>query len=146
MSENPFLQSTYRGEGHVRQPGCTLLAHCRQVQLLSDAMEFAAQVELAAAVEQWESLKGAIVGRKVIGTRFALELADAQHMVGVAYGKWLGAKGFHRLAEGSTYDCTPTELDMLARVNWDAETFEFPGKEAFPPVAEQHLPGAEAEG
>lgn len=138
MPENP-LTPTFRGEGHERQPGCPLQGHYPQWQAMSDAMQWAAQLEMAAAVETYEDLRRRIAGRKVIGTRFAQEIADANHAVGVAYGKWLGAKGFLRLAEGSTYDLTPTEQAMLARINWETETFEFPGKEAF--AGEQHLPG-----
>lgn len=111
-------QETYRGEGHQRAPECTLEAHFRQIQAITDALMFAAQLEMTQAIEA--------------GDDAARERA---------YGKWIGVKGVSRAAEMATYDFTPTELEMWKLIDWENETFNFPGKEAFPSLSEQHLPG-----
>lgn len=112
------LFSNYRGQGYVRGEGCKLPAHYLEIQALCDALGFAAQQEMAAAIE-----RGDAVGRER------------------AYGKWLALRGILRAVEARQDEWTPAELAMLERIDWSREQFRFPGIEAFDvPPSE---PGAE---
>lgn len=93
---------------YTRAPSCALPAHYPELQALCDALGHAAQLEMAEAIEQGDALKREL-----------------------AYGKWLGLRGILRAIEARTDEWTPTELRMLARIDWTQERFDFPGREAF---------------
>jgi hypothetical protein len=113
------ILENYRGQGYSRGEGCRLPAHYLELQALVDALSFAAQTEMAAAIEQ-----GDAPGRER------------------AYGKWLGLRAILRAVEGRLDEWTPAEWAMLERIDWDREQFRFPGLERFgAPVVE---PGASA--
>lgn len=98
----------YRGGGFVRGEGCALPAHYLELQAICDALSFAAQQEMAEAVERQDAL--------------ARECA---------YGKWLAYRGILRVVEAREDEWTPAERAMLERIDWDHERFLFPGREAF---------------
>jgi hypothetical protein len=41
--------------------------------------------------------------------------------------KWLGVRGIIRAIEAREDEWTPLEWQMLERIDWDRERFEFPG-------------------
>lgn len=98
----------YRGEGYVRREGCVLAAHYKEIQAICDALGYAAQAEMAAAIDHDDA-----VGRER------------------AYGKWLALRGVLRAVEGRSDEWTADEKAMLDRIDWSAELFRFPGIEAF---------------
>ena len=102
------LFPSYRGQGYVRGEGCLLPAHYTELQALCDALGYAAQQEMAEAIERGDSL--------------ARE---------AAYGKWLGVRGLLRALEVREDEWTPVERAMLARIDWARRQFRFPGIEAF---------------
>ncbi|HEY1297250.1 MAG TPA: hypothetical protein VGJ60_29580 [Chloroflexota bacterium] len=102
-----ILEHFSRGP-YVRGPECALPAHYLELQALCDALGHAAQLEMGAAIEGGDDL--------------ARERA---------YGKWLGARGILRALEGRTDEWTPTERQMLERIDWSKPQFRFPGLEAF---------------
>jgi hypothetical protein len=102
------LFENYRGQGYVRDNGCLLPAHYTEIQAICDALSYAAQQEMAEAIEQGDTL-----GRER------------------AYGKWLGLRGILRAIEARQDEWTPAERAMLARIDWTREQFRFPGLEAF---------------
>ena len=108
------LFPSYRGQGYVRGPGCLLPAHYTEIQAVCDALGYAAQQEMAAAIERDDP-----VGREP------------------AYGKWLAVRGVLRAVEARADEWTPHERAMLERIDWSREQFRFPGIEAFdvPPSA-----------
>lgn len=85
-----------------------LAAQYLALQALCDALGHAAQLEMAEAIERGDGL--------------ARERA---------YGKWLGVRGILRAIENRTDEWTPTELEMLERIDWSRPQFRFPGLEAF---------------
>ncbi len=91
-----------------RAAGCALPAHYSELQALCDALGYAAQQEMAEAIE-----RGDDVGRER------------------AYGKWLALRGVLRAIEARGDEWTPAELAMLERIDWQREQFRFPGIEAF---------------
>jgi hypothetical protein len=93
---------------HQRAADCALPAHYAELQALCDALGHAAQLEMADAIEH-----GDVVGRER------------------AYGKWLGLRGILRAIEARADEWTPTEWQMLERIDWESEQFRFPGIEAF---------------
>ena len=111
------LFHVYRGHGYARGKGCKLPAHYTEVQALCDALGYAAQQEMAEAIE-----RGDAVGRER------------------AYGKWLALRGILRAVEARQDEWTPGEVAMLARIDWTREQFRFPGIEAFDVPASE--PGA----
>jgi hypothetical protein len=115
------LFENYRGQGYARADGCGLPAHYTEIQALCDALGFAAQQELAEAIE-----RGDEPGRER------------------AYGKWLALRGILRAVEARQDEWTPAERAMLARIDWSREQFRFPGIEAFDVAPSE--PGAEAGG
>jgi hypothetical protein len=96
------------GGSHARGEGCRLPAHYLELQALCDALGHAAQVEMAEAIER---------GDDVARER--------------AYGKWLGVRGILRAVEARTDEWSATEWQMLERIDWEREQFQFPGIEAF---------------
>ncbi len=98
------LSRRYGGRGYLRGAGCLLSAHYGELQALCDALSFAAQQEMAAAIETGDSL-----GRER------------------AYGKWLAFRGILRAVEAREDEWTPAEWEMLERIDWDAERFCVPG-------------------
>ena len=97
------------GRGGVqRSPDCALQAHYAELQALCDALGHAAQQEMADAIARVDD-----VARER------------------AYGKWLGVRGILRAGEARIDEWTPTELEMLDRIDWDHNQFRFPGLEAF---------------
>jgi len=102
------ILDNYRGQGYVRGEGCLLPAHYLEMQALVDALSFAAQTEMAAAIEVDDAL--------------ARERA---------YGKWLGLRAILRAIEGRLDEWTPDERAMLERIDWEREQFRFPGIESF---------------
>ena len=102
------LFENYRGQGYARGEGCRLPAHYTELQAICDALSFAAQQEMAEAIERDD-----LVGRER------------------AYGKWLGLRGILRAIEARQDEWTPAEWTMLARIDWNREQFRFPGIEAF---------------
>jgi hypothetical protein len=100
--------ANYRGQGYVRGEGCLLPAHYPELQALCDALGYAAQQEMAEAVECGDE-----VGRER------------------AYGKWLGLRGILRAIEGRIDEWTPGERTMLGLIDWSKPQFRFPGIEAF---------------
>jgi hypothetical protein len=108
------------GGGFERGERCGLPAHYLELQALCDALGHAAQSEMALAIE---------VGDEVARER--------------AYGKWLGVRGILRAIEARTDEWTPTESEMLARIDWDRPQFRFPGLEVFEAAAPTE-PGATA--
>ena|SRR5918997_3234403 len=102
------LFPSYRGEGYVRGGDCRLPAHYREIQAICDALGYAAQQEMADAVEQ--------------GDAMARERA---------YGKWLALRGMLRAVEARGDEWTPAERAMLERIDWTREQFRFPGIERF---------------
>jgi hypothetical protein len=112
------ILETYRGHGYVRGQRCQLPAHYMELQALCDALGHAAQLEMAAAIE-----RGDVRGREL------------------AYGKWLAVRGILRAVEGRVDEWTPTEREMLERIDWQRERFRFPGVEVFDvPVTEPGQP------
>jgi hypothetical protein len=91
--------------------GCGLPAHYRELQALCDALGHAAQLEMAAAIEEGDPL--------------ARERA---------YGKWLGSRGVLRAIEARLDEWTLSERSMLERIDWSRPQFRFPGIEAFEQV------------
>jgi hypothetical protein len=112
------LLENYRGQGHLRGEGCTLPAHYRELQALCDALGYAAQQEMAEAIERGDSA--------------VRELA---------YGKWLAYRGILRAVEGRQDEWTANERAMLKRIDWTREQFRFPGIEQFEVPASE--PGAD---
>ena len=112
------LFGNYRGQGYARGEGCKLPAHYTELQALCDALGYAAQQEMAEAIEQGD------------------ELARER-----AYGKWLGLRGLLRAIEARQDEWTPAEVAMLHRIDWSREQFRFPGIEAF--EVNPSEPGAE---
>ena len=109
---NPF--ENYRGQNHVRGEGCKLPAHYTELQAVCDALGYAAQCEMAQAIES--------------GDGFARERA---------YGKWLALRGVLRALEARLDEWTAAERAMLERIDWSREQFRFPGIEGFEsPVSE----------
>ena len=103
----------------MRGEGCALPAHYLELQALVDALGYAAQAEMAEAIER------------------ADELARER-----AFGKWLGLRGLMRAVEARMDEWSPLERAMLERIDWAREQFRFPGVEAFEgPTVE---PGAAA--
>ncbi len=98
----------FRRTGLVRGANCGLPAHYRELQALCDALGHAAQCEMAYAIQMGDTL--------------ARERA---------YGKWLGARGLLRAVEARLDEWTPTEREMLDRIDWSREQFRFPGIERF---------------
>src|SRR5215213_10750695 len=94
----------YEGGGFVRGPDCALPAHYLELQALVDALGYAAQREMAEAVERGDGL--------------ARERA---------FGKWLGLRGLMRAIEARMDEWSPTERTMLERIDWSREQFRFPG-------------------
>ncbi len=112
------LFENYRGQGYARGDGCTLPAHYAELQALCDALGYAAQQEMAEAIERDDS-----VARER------------------AYGKWLALRGILRAIEARQDEWTPAERAMLERIDWTREQFRFPGIEQFEvPTSE---PGAD---
>ena len=112
------LFPSYRGQGYTRGESCLLPAHYTELQALCDALGFAAQQEMAEAIER--------------GDAAARERA---------YGKWLALRGVLRAIEARGDEWTPAERAMLERIDWQREQFRFPGIEAFEvPLSE---PGAD---
>jgi hypothetical protein len=93
---------------YQRSPGCALPAHYAELQALCDALGHAAQQEMGDAIKR--------------GDNVARERA---------YGKWLGLRGILRAIEARPDEWTPTEWQMLERIDWEHEQFRFPGIEAF---------------
>ncbi len=102
------LFPTYRGQGQVRGEDCALPAHYTELQALCDALGYAAQQEMADAIE--------------LGDAVARERA---------YGKWLALRGILRAVEARGDEWTAAERAMLERIDWTREQFRFPGIEAF---------------
>jgi hypothetical protein len=102
------LQARFAGGPFSRGPECALPAHYGELQALCDALGHAAQQEMAEAIER---------GDEVARER--------------AYGKWLGVRGILRAIEARSDEWTPTEWEMLERIDWTLERFRFPGAEAF---------------
>ena len=98
----------FAGGPFARRVGCALPAHYAELQALCDALGYAAQTEMAEAIQR--------------GDTPARELA---------YGKWLGVRGILRAIEARSDEWTPREKEMLARIRWPTEQFRFPGIEAF---------------
>src|SRR5205814_4218816 len=97
------------GQGpYTRSPDCALPAHYAELQALCDALSHAAQREMAEAID--------------LGDALARELA---------YGKWLGLRGILRAIEARADEWTPTEWQMLERIDWQHNQFRFPGLDAF---------------
>jgi hypothetical protein len=101
------LEARFGGQ-HVRGEGCRLPGHYAELQALCDALGYAAQQEMAEAIERDDE-----AGRER------------------AYGKWLGLRGVLRAIEARMDEWTPTERQMLERINWEQEQFRFPGLDAF---------------
>ena len=116
------LFPSYRGQGYLRGLECRLPAHYTEIQAICDALGFAAQQEMAAAIERDDP-----VARER------------------AYGKWLALRGVLRAVEARADEWTPHERAMLERIDWSREQFRFPGIEAFdvPPSAPGADDGAE---
>ena len=112
------LQRKFGGGPYTRAAGCALPAHYPELQALCDALGHAAQQEMADAIEHEDAL--------------ARERA---------YGKWLGLRGILRAIEARSDEWTPAEWQMLERIDWDIERFNFPGIEAFnvPAVSPGHV-------
>jgi hypothetical protein len=102
------LLARFGGGPYTRGAECALPAHYGELQALCDALGHAAQQEMAEAIEG---------GDEVARER--------------AYGKWLGVRGILRAIEARSDEWTPTEWDMLERIDWARERFRFPGAEAF---------------
>ena len=102
------LFDNYRGQGFVRGEGCRLPAHYTEVQAICDALGYAAQREMTAAIE-----RGDAVARER------------------AYGKWLALRGMLRAIEARQDEWTPEERAMLALIDWTRPQFRFPGIEGF---------------
>ena len=98
----------FAGGPYTRGEACALPAHYLELQAVCDALGHAAQQEMADAIER--------------GDEAARERA---------YGKWLGLRGILRAVEARTDEWTPDEWQMLERIDWDHEQFQFPGLEAF---------------
>jgi len=105
---NASLVGQYGVGPYTRGPDCRLPAHYAELQALCDALGHAAQAEMADAIRRSDPL-----GRER------------------AYGKWLGLRGILRAIEARTDEWTPTEVEMLERIDWQRERFVFPGSEAF---------------
>ena len=88
--------------------GCALPAHYGELQALCDALGHAAQLEMSDAIDRND--------------------ATARER---AYGKWLGVRGILRAVEARTDEWTPLEWQMLERIDWDRERFDFPGVDLF---------------
>jgi hypothetical protein len=102
------LFESYRGQGYARGAECRLPAHYSELQAICDALGFAAQQEMAEAIERQDS-----VARER------------------AYGKWLALRGILRAVEARQDEWTPAERAMLEHIDWSREQFRFPGIEAF---------------
>jgi hypothetical protein len=98
----------FAGGPYTRGERCALPAHYAELQALCDALGHAAQTEMVDAIQ--------------LSNDRARELA---------YGKWLGVRGILRAIEARSDEWTPREQEMLARINWSAEQFRFPGLESF---------------
>lgn len=98
----------YRGQGYVRAADCRLQAHYLEIQALCDALGHAAQIEMAGAIRDEDT-----VARER------------------AYGKWLALRGILRAIEGRQDEWLPVEREMLARIDWTRPQFRFPGIEDF---------------
>jgi hypothetical protein len=98
----------FSGGPFTRGVGCALPAHYAEVQALCDALGYAAQREMAEAIQRGDS-----EGREL------------------AYGKWLGIRGILRAVEARADEWTAREREMLARIDWPTEQFRFPGIEDF---------------
>ena len=108
------ILENYRGHGYQRGENCLVPAHYPELQALVDALSFAAQSEMAEAIDR--------------GDEIARERA---------YGKWLGLRAILRAVEGRLDEWTPAERAMLERIDWQREQFRFPGIERFErPVVE----------
>jgi hypothetical protein len=92
----------------MRGSDCALADHYSQIQAICDALGHAAQLEMAEAISSGD------------------ELARER-----AYGKWLGVRGILRAVEQRSDEWTPCEATMIERIDWLAERFSFPGREAF---------------
>jgi hypothetical protein len=113
------LAQRFGGGPYTRGGGCALPAHYGELQALCDALGHAAQLEMAEAIEQGDPL--------------ACERA---------YGKWLGLRGILRAIEARPDEWTPTEWQMLERIDWEHAQFRFPGIEVFDVLPSE--PGADA--
>jgi hypothetical protein len=102
------LEARFGGGPFARGVGCALPAHYGELQALCDALGHAAQLEMSEAIESDDAL--------------ARERA---------YGKWLGVRGLLRALEARTDEWTPLEWQMLERIDWDRERFDFPGVDLF---------------
>lgn len=101
----------------ARNGGCALPRHYAELQALCDALGYAAQQEMAEAIERDDAL--------------ARERA---------YGKWLALRGILRAVEIRVDEWLPAELTQLARIDWSRPQFRFPGIEEFDVVTTE--PGA----
>src|SRR5439155_24311536 len=106
MSSGPLAR--FGRVGVQRGAECALQAHYAELQALCDALGHAAQQEMADAIERDD------------------EVARER-----AYGKWLGVRGILRAVEARTDEWTPLEWQMLERIDWDRERFDFPGVDLF---------------
>lgn len=111
----------YRGRGFVRGDGCALPAHYSELQAICDALSFAAQREMAEAIER--------------------EDGEARER---AYGKWLAYRSMLRVIEAREDEWTAEERAMLGRIDWTRERFLFPGYERF--EVAPSAPGADSAG
>jgi ribonuclease HI len=98
------LEGKFGGGPCARRAECALSAHYAELQALCDALSHAAQLEMSEAINRQDA-----VARER------------------AYGKWLGVRGIIRAIEAREDEWTPLEWQMLERIDWDRERFEFPG-------------------
>lgn len=87
---------------------CGLSNHYLEIQAICDALGHAAQLEMANAIERGDDLA-------------------REH----AYGRWLGVRGILRALEGRMDEWSPTEREMMLRIDWTRPQFRFPGIERF---------------
>src|SRR5438105_9670897 len=106
MSSGPLAR--FGRVGVQRSAECALQAHYAELQALCDALGHAAKQEMGDAIERDD------------------EVARER-----AYGKWLGLRGILRAVEARADEWSPTEWQMLERIDWQREQFRFPGIEAF---------------
>jgi hypothetical protein len=102
------LEAKFNRGPYARGAGCGLPAHYGELQALCDALGHAAQQEMSEAIERKD------------------EMARER-----AYGKWLGVRGLLRAIEARQDEWTPLEWQMLERIDWARERFDFPGVRTF---------------
>lgn len=146
-SSSSSTLKNYRGEGYTRGQDCRLQAHFDEIRAMCDALEWAAQVKQAQAIERLEWLKQNVFDGNhhpdITHNQWLVAVQEAEQLkeqIQSYYGMWIGYGHLLRALEGSLAELSKEEQDALNLIDWYSPRgphFVFPGREAFPDVQVQ---------